>query len=704
LLVVLALGGLLAPAARADTRHVLVLSSAERPFSPQSGFADSLTPELVRRSQEPIEFVEMSLQAARSSDLAPDAAIAQHLRSTFKGQPLDLVVTIGGPAASFAQQFRQQLFPTTPMLLAGVDRRFVEHGTFADSETTVATQHDPALMIDEMLRLLPDTQTVVVVIGASQIEQFWLKETQREFQRFARRVQFIWTNQMSLAEIVERCRTLPPHSAIFFALLSLDGKGEPHVAGKAFESVHAAANAPMFGLYRSSLGRGIVGGPLLSNDALTQATVNVALRILAGESPHAIKTPVHHDRAAVYDWRELRRWNIPENRLLPGSVVQFREPTTWQRYKHAIVFGGIAAGLNIGVCVVLLVGRVKRRRAGTSGTGTADGVPSVPANTMVRVWTASRDGRRVEAGQSPEDGENDAWTIPMHSEDVGRSVPMYWGAFARREPFQMEYRVRDAAGVERWLLDTGLPKFSGQEFEGYVGSTVDVTGLGRARAELSKLSRHLIQAHERERAAIAKKLHDDVCQRIVVLTLRLHGLKASPDDEGKQAVVDEISAQLATLASELSTVSDPVYRKIELLGLTATCRRLCDELSAQRDVTVHFQHHDVPANLPTDIALALFRVMQEATINAVIHSGARDVWVSLLGGGAEIRLEIADSGVGFDPQRHDRTSGVGLVAIRERLELVNGGSAIDSRPGEGTRLIAWVPLRPRDASEPPAAE
>src|SRR6185369_6507919 len=101
---------------------------------------------------------------------------------------LDLVMTIGGPAATFAKQFRQQIFPATPMLIAGVDRRFVENATLADNETTVATQHDPALMIDEILRLLPETRTVMVVIGASRVEQFWLQEMKREFRRFGGRL------------------------------------------------------------------------------------------------------------------------------------------------------------------------------------------------------------------------------------------------------------------------------------------------------------------------------------------------------------------------------------------------------------------------------------------------------------------------------------------------------------------------------------
>jgi signal transduction histidine kinase len=218
---------------------------------------------------------------------------------------------------------------------------------------------------------------------------------------------------------------------------------------------------------------------------------------------------------------------------------------------------------------------------------------------------------------------------------------------------------------------------------------------GDAPAQLSNLSRHLLQAHERERAAVAKKLHDDVGQRMTALTLQLRGLKAAPHDGEVQAVVGDVSEKLSSLVGEIVAVPDPVYQRLEFLGPTSACRKFCDELSATHNVTVHFQHADVPGNLPSDIALALFRVFQEATVNAVVHSGAGEVSVSLRGTPADIRLEVVDRGVGFDPQRGCSGGGVGLVAIRERLKLVKGGSSIVSRPGEGTRVEAWIPLRPQ---------
>lgn len=561
----------LTAAAGAETRYVLVLSSGERPFAPQSGFADALLRDLVRLSREPIQFVEVSVQAARAGDEEPDASTARRIRSAFAADTPDLVITIGGPAATFAQRFRREIFPASPMVIAGVDRRFVENGTFTDNETTVAMEHDPAQMIDQILRLLPDTRGVMVIIGASPVEKFWLQQMKREFARFGDRLQFTWTNELSFDAIKQHSRTMPDGSAIFFALLSVDGKGEPQVDGDIIKSLHAVANVPMFALF--GMGDGIVGGPMLSIGEGSRTTAQVALRVLAGESPGSIKTPIHRSGQPTYDGRELRRWNIDDRLLPPASVVLFREPTLWQRNRWPITVGALLAVIPVGALV--LFARVRKERR------------------------------------------------------------------------------------------------------------------ARADEKLSSLSRHLIQQQERERAALARVLHEDVGQRMAALTLRLHSVEGAAHD----GEVADIREKLSSLVDEVAAASDPVYGQIELLGLAAVSRRWCADVSKRYGVAIDFEDHDVPRDLPFDVALALFRVLQEATVNAAVHSQAREVWVSVRGTASEVRLRVLDRGVGFDERRTVPGAGVGLVAMRERLKLVNGDSAIVSRPGDGTRVEAWAPLR-----------
>src|SRR5262249_54454193 len=148
---------------------------------------------------------------------------------------------------------------------------------------------------------------------------------------------FIWGNELSFAEMLKRCATLPPGSAIFYALLSVDAAGFPHTEEDALTALRAVANAPIFGLQSSQLGRGIIGGPLMSMDDLSRNAAGAAVRILNHESPEDVRVPAQLPGPNLFDWRELRRWHISENSLPAGSAVRFREPTLWQQYRWYVL-------------------------------------------------------------------------------------------------------------------------------------------------------------------------------------------------------------------------------------------------------------------------------------------------------------------------------------------------------------------------------
>ena len=293
-------------------RQVLLLYSYEREFAPHVALTKLFLPELSRTSTEPLDFIEVSLQPVRVSRSAPDDPMVDHVRAMLAGRQPDLVVPIGGPATSFAQRNRQQLFPAAPMLLAGVDRRFVQSGALSENDAAVTVDHEPKRVVENILRVLPDTRNVFVVVGASHLEEVWLDEMKRTFQPFEGQLTFSWANELSFADMLTRCANLPQHSVIFFAILSLDAKGVPHVEEQALAELRAVANAPIFGLRSSQLGLGIVGGPLLSIEGLSRNTAAAARRLLSGESARAINTPTQLLAAPAFDWRELRRWNIDQ--------------------------------------------------------------------------------------------------------------------------------------------------------------------------------------------------------------------------------------------------------------------------------------------------------------------------------------------------------------------------------------------------------
>ena len=514
---------------------------------------------------------------------------------------------------------------------------------------------------------------------------------------------FVWTNELSFEEMLKGCASLPPHSAIFYGVLSLDAKGVRHVEEKTLGAFHAAANAPIFGLHSTQLGRGIVGGPLLSIEDLSRNTATVAARMLAGESPQSLTTPTQVAATPAFDWRELRRWGIGEDRLQPDSIVLFREPTAWQRYRPQIIASATFASVQAVFVIALLASLVKRRRAERLLRVSEERLRLMSNAAPVMIWSAGPDKRytnvnraRLDFTGRPLEAElRDGWTEAVHPDDRQRCLDTYTQAFDRREPFRMEYRLRRYDGEYRWILDTGVPRFAADDFAGYIGSAIDVTQLKLASVALSSLSRRLMESHEKECALIARELNEELCQRMMAITMQLHSLsKASRVGVDElRARVEELCVQFGDLAGEIQEISDQWYSKLEVLGLAASARSFCQDLSARHGVTIDFRHDGVPDDLPDAVALALFRVLQEALGNAVRHAAVRHVSVSLGGSHHEIQLDVADEGVGFDPEAAMRSHGLGLLSMRERLSLVDGECWIESQPGAGTRIRARVPLR-----------
>ena len=227
-----------------------------------------------------------------------------------------------------------------------------------------------------------------------------------------------------------------------------------------------------------------------------------------------------------------------------------------------------------------------------------------------------------------------------------------------------------------------------------------ITDLKAERAALSNLNHRLIEAQEQERSRLARELHDDVCQQMTVLAFAVRRLGRNIPESAKDARQQEQELQddIAALSAHVSAIADRLHSsKLALLGLAAAADTFCKEASSHDGIAVEFAHENVPDTLPPGVALTLFRVLQEAVTNAARHSGAPRCRVSLYGADDQLHLEVVDEGEGFDTEAALTTSGLGLVSMRERLTLVNGSIAIESKPGSGTTIRATVPLEPQGA-------
>jgi signal transduction histidine kinase len=200
-------------------------------------------------------------------------------------------------------------------------------------------------------------------------------------------------------------------------------------------------------------------------------------------------------------------------------------------------------------------------------------------------------------------------------------------------------------------------------------------------------------AQEEERARIARDLHDEVCPRIIALSVDLGELRRRLpiDDENVDRALEEMSRQWGALGSDVQALSHRLHSsKVELLGLGEAAASFCRELSTQQGLTIECRHDGVPKHLPPNMALGLLRVLQEALMNAVKHSGVRSFEVALWGADGFVYLNVIDRGIGFDPEDVIKKNGLGLASMRERVGLIGGQLLVQSRPTHGTTISVTV--------------
>jgi len=347
----------------AESKRVMLLHSFGRDFKPWSEYAKAIRMELDRQSPWPLDITENSLVTARFSDEDPEGPFVDYLRALFAKRPLDLIVSIGAPAANFVQRHRQRLFAGTPMVLMAVDERRVQYSNLTANDTAVAVRINYLSVFENILQVLPDTKDVVVVVGTSPIEKFWKEAIAKEVEPLANRIKLSWTDELSFESLLKQASTLPPHTAIFWELMIVDAVGVVHEGDVPLTRLHAVANAPIFSYDESFFGSAIVGGPLLLVADSSRRTAAVAVRILGGEKPGEIKTPPVQFAGPVFDWREMRRWGISESRLPAGSEIRFRPATAWEQYRWQVLI--IAAVILTQTLLImgLLYEHQRRRRA-----------------------------------------------------------------------------------------------------------------------------------------------------------------------------------------------------------------------------------------------------------------------------------------------------------------------------------------------------
>ena len=686
-------------AAQPKAKNVLVLFSTVK-YSEQ--LSDTVEPFIRGRVQGPIAFYDAYLDDPQVDQKPYRESMAETLRRRYAGVKMDVVIASNPEAIYFAAEYHDKIFPGVPIVFVAIGKRDLDLRKLGSRVTGVVTPLGFRETIDLALRLHPETSAVAVVAGVTPWDSRHLESLHAELSRYRDKVREIDLLGPPSQQMLEKVAALPPHTVVIFQTFP---ESSARLNFGAWELLAAVAQSrPTYSVFPRLCVSGCIGGAYENVTKEWLTTAELAARILLGERAEAIPIVYASELQITVDWRSLRRWHIPESALPTGSVVLHRPLTFREQYRKYLI---VAIAL-FAVLTLLIVGLLWQRARGRKAEGVireaeerfrvmADSTPSLVWMCDARGRITYLNERRLAfTGPDPKAGYGDSWIAYVHPDDVKGILDTLSQALKTRQPFSKEYRLRHRDGVYRWMFDVASPRINGDgSFAGFIGSAIDVTDQKLAQQALEKVNGQLIEAQEKERSRIARDLHDDICQRLALLSMEIEQANRSSNGSAMtpKERLEEIRRHCSEIAGDVQSLSHQLHSsRLDYLGIVAAIRGFCSEFSKQHEVSIEFTDQSVPGNLPKDVSLCLFRVAQEALHNALKYSGVGQFTVEIRGMTDEIKLVVRDAGAGFDVEEAKNNRGLGLVSMQERVHLVHGRFSVESQPGMGTTILAVVPL------------
>jgi signal transduction histidine kinase len=559
-------------------RRVLLFNDFGYMVSPGIMALDQAIVAALEQSPYQIELYTETLESTLFADEASQRRIRAWIALKYSDRKPDVIITAGPSSLRFMIESHESFFQGTPIIFCGTTEEMVGKLKLDRNFTGVWGVAQPEKTLLAALQLQPDTKHVVVVGGRNPFDQYLENLARQSFRKYEPKLDFTYLTDLDMPTLLTRLRQLPSHTIIYYTSLMEDAAGSHFVdAAQSVPLVVGAANAPIFVVDDVDLGKGTVGGYLISWVIDGQVAAKMAVRVLSGEKPENIPI-VRNINAYMFDWRALRRWGLTEKDLPAGSTVLYRELSIWQRTK------------SIWISSLLII--------------------------------------------------------------LGLSALAAYLQFSRKE-------------------------------------------LRLSRDAQMQLSGRLIDAQEKERSRLAAELHDDFSQRLALLALGLENASEALPDSPRSAKqqLQELMNSAGELGADIHTVSHRLHSAtLESLGLEPGISSLCKEFSDRHGIEIDFSAHKIPRVVDPNVALCLFRIVQEALQNLRKHSGAARAEVRLIKHADRIFVSIHDRGKGFDMDDMKAHQGLGIQSMGERARLLSGRFEIHSKPGRGTRVEAAIPL------------
>jgi PAS domain S-box-containing protein len=648
--------------------------------------------------------------------------MARFLGDKYSSIKPNIVMTVFPNALSFFLDYCEPIFPGVPIvgctILENTARELGQ--TDKRARTTGVIVKENVVDIVPMARALrPEMRRIALVGGSSDSDKISLTIIRNGLMRYETGMEVLDFTELAMPQIIERVGSLPSDSIVLYSSIFIDGQGQHFTSRQALGMISRAANVPVFSPYESHFGYGIVGGNLLSFEAQGRKAAELAMRILAGESPGDIPFAEDGTTVIMFDWRELKRWGISEASLPDGSIVKYRGVSVWEEHRGQII-GAVAFFFLETLLIVALVFNLQKSRHARKELHASElRYRTVADYTYNWEYWSAPDGTlnyispvcETITGLAPRQfiGDTSLFREIIIPEDRGVWDEHDHAAVTDPGMRDIQFRIRKTDGGIRWIEHSCRPVIDARgEFLGIRASNRDITARKRAEEkiierekDLHKLTGRLIWGQEEERRRLARELHDDLTQRLAVLAIQA-GIMEQTARDGNQPVLEDfhdLRDQAVQISADIHNISRRIHPSIlDELGLEKAIASECTRFSRREGIAVAFAAEDLPGNLPKNVALSLYRIIQEGLTNIAKYACARHATVTLKGTRHGIFLSLLDDGIGFDPAEVRKKPGLGLSSMRERVRIIRGKLRITSEPEKGTTILVNVPLKGENSS------
>jgi len=630
-------------------------------------------------------------------------------RRKFASHHFDVIVATDNNAFDFLREYRDRLFPNTPVVFCGVNYFKQEDLKGHRLFTGVSEEADVKDTLDLALRLHPETSHLFVVNEISETGQTVHDEVVRLMPSYAGQVNFTFLEDYSMPDLLAKLKALPSDSLVFYSFFSHDKTGRFFEYDQSAAAIASASAVPVYGAWDFNLGYGMVGGKLISGFYQGETAGKIALRVLRGENPDSIpvvRFAADRPNRYMFDYAQLRRFGIPLYALPKESLIENMPSTFFQRHRVGTLVG---SGLFLFLIVAnsILVLNIRRRRAAeralknqqehlaelvTKRSAQLENLNSrlrldilkresteralrESQRLLNKTFASLRDCLLIITVESRTILDCNPATTKLfgytREEVVGQSVRLLHvddEAFERFGELAIQaiqangylhlpaFRMKRKNGELFATQHSVLPLY---DEDGLLVSWVsvirDITEekrseekLGEYRRKLRKLAAELTVVEARERRAIAAELHENLGQVLATAKLKVAPLRTLIPDAGLQSRVAEVQRLVEDALQQTRLLTYQLSPPILFqLGLEAALKWLAENMERQYGYRVAFSRLGESGELREESSVFLFSAVRELLVNVAKHAAAGEVAVRLRWLDDAVEVLVKDNGKGF---------------------------------------------------------